>query len=433
MLVEFSESFLFIVCLFFSFLYSGSESALLSIPSDRVHQLIEDGDKKGHALKFMVDHPTEILTTILVGNNLVNTFAASLMTIIARRYFGDNLMALTVGITTILILIFGEIIPKTLARNFGEKFAIPIMYFLRVNYFVFYPVIKFLSKIIHLVLGENAKIITRSVTKDDIEFYVQKAEKEKTIDSKQIDLLASILEFPKIKVKDIMVVRNKVKLIEKDSSFKQILDIVREEVHSRFPVCEDGDLDKTIGFLHVKDLVYLERVEHFKIEKYLKNAFFVYEHMKIQSVFDHMKRKKLHMALVKDETGLVVGIITLEDIIEEIVGQIQDEHDDEENEEPKLSSPEEGIVIDATISLRELYNDYEIEIPLSDNYSTVAGFLLEMLGNNFPKKGNIIVAHGFSFELRKVLNNEIKEVKILDVDGEKHIFSKKDAKDNGDE
>jgi CBS domain containing-hemolysin-like protein len=183
--------------------------------------------------------------------------------------------------------------------------------------------------------------------------------------------------------------------------------------------------------LHVKDLVYVEKTDQFDIRKYVKAPFFVYEHMKLQAVFDHMKRKKVHMALVKDETGLVVGMITMEDILEEIVGQIQDEHDDE-TPEVTLTSSEEGIIVDAQISLRDLYNDYEIEIPLNDNYSTLAGFLLEMLGNNFPKKGNIIVSEGYSFELRKVSNNEIKEVKILAVDGETHIFNKNDVENEDD-
>lgn len=423
MLTESADLLLLILCLFLSCLYSGSESALLSIPADRVNQLVAEGSRKGLALKFMADHPSDVLTTILVGNNLVNTFAASLTTVMASRFFGDDRMAITVGITTILILVFGEILPKTFARNHGERFAIPIIYFLKVNYFLMYPVVKVFSLVINAILGDNAKLITRRITKDDIEFYVSRAEKEKTMDSKQIDLLSSILEFPKIKVKDIMIPRNKVLVIDNEFTYKQIIDLIRQEAHSRYPVV-DGDLDKTIGTLHVKDLVYLEKVEHFKIEKYVKSPFFVYEHMKIQAVFDHMKRKKVHMALVKDETGLVVGIITLEDIIEEIVGQIQDEHDDEEQEEVHLTTPEEGVVVEASTSLRDLANDYEIKIPLSDNYSTLAGFLLDMLGNNFPKKGNIIIAEGYSFELRKVHNNEIEEVKILDVEGEKHIYNK---------
>jgi CBS domain containing-hemolysin-like protein len=160
------------------------------------------------------------------------------------------------------------------------------------------------------------------------------------------------------------------------------------------------DLDDVLGFLHVKDLAFvsLEERKSFDVTKYLKPPFFVYEHMKIQAVFDHMNRKKVHLALVKDENGIVVGMLTLEDIMEEIFGEIQDEHDDEEDEIPGVKS-EEGVLVPSTISLRDLYNEFDIKIPLNDNYSTLNGFLMEQLGNSFPKKGHLIIWDGFSIEI----------------------------------
>jgi putative hemolysin len=203
----------------------------------------------------------------------------------------------------------------------------------------------------------------------------------------------------------------------------------RETGNSRYPVC-DGELESIVGFLHVKDLAFVndEEKANFKIEKLLKPPFFVYEHMKIQSVFDHMNRKKVHLALVKDENGTVVGIVTLEDIIEEIFGEIHDEHDDVEEKEKhqEEASLTDGIIVDGDISLRELHGDYDIRIPLNDNYSTLSGFLLDMLGNNFPEQGQIIVWEGLSFDLEVVEEHVIKQVRIKDVDGEKHIFSKKE-------
>jgi putative hemolysin len=171
--------------------------------------------------------------------------------------------------------------------------------------------------------------------------------------------------------------------------------------------------------LHVKDLSFVNDQErrNFDVSKYLKPPFFVYEHMKIQAVFDHMNRKKVHLALVKDENGIVVGMLTLEDIMEEIFGEIQDEHDDEEDEIPGVKS-EEGVLVPSTISLRDLYNEFDIKIPLNDNFSTLNGFLMEQLGNSFPKKGHLIIWDGYSFELVRVKNSEIKEVKIKSVNGE---------------
>jgi putative hemolysin len=154
--------------------------------------------------------------------------------------------------------------------------------------------------------------------------------------------------------------------------------------------------------------------------------------MKIQSVFDHMNRKKVHLALVKDENGLVVGIVTLEDIMEEIFGEIQDEHDDEDEGIPKIAASrlEEGLVVPAEITLRDLKNEYEIDIPLNDNYSTLRGFLLDMLGNHFPKEGNILFWDGLSFNLLKVSDNEIEEVKIESTDGDRHVIGSRSEEED---
>ncbi len=418
-----------IMCFLLSGFFSGSEAVLLSISLDRAKQLIEAGGSKGRALQFMVERPSEFLTTILVGNNVVNIFASSLSTVISSRFFKDDAIGIAVGLTTFVILIFGEIIPKTFARTHAESMSVFVIRVLQVFYVCLYPLIKLMVWVINTVLGENAQLAGRLVTKNDIEYMIQKAEKENTMDSKQLDMINSILEFPLIKVKDIMIPRKEVKYIDSSLSFENIIKIVGADTHSRYPVC-DGELENVKGFLHVKSLAFVKDTENFNPLNHVKEPFFVYEHMKVQSVFDHMNRKKVHLALVKDENGLVVGIITIEDIIEEILGEIQDEHDKEEDhvrKEYEQVDLIDGIAVEGTTSLRDLYSDYDIKIPLNDNYSTLAGFILDMLGNNFPEEGQIIVWEGLSFSLEKVSEYEIREVKIKDVDGEKHLFSKKEA------
>jgi len=416
------ELLILVVSLGLSAFFSGAEAALLSLPHEKAKQIADEHGIDTWAMKHWLEKPNDILTTILVGNNFVNILIASLSASISQRYFNNDALAISVGVTTIAILLFGEIAPKTLGRGRAERIAPFSLIVLMGFYYALYPVVKAFMFIIKLVLGENANVRSRLVTKDDIEVMVEMAEEEKTIDSKQIDLLNSILEFPSIKVKDIMVPRTSIEAIKKTSSFDGIINLVREVAHSRYPVYQE-DLDEVLGFLHVKDLAFVNPDErkNFDVTKYLKPPFFVYEHMKIQAVFDHMNRKKVHLALVKDENGLVVGMLTLEDIMEEIFGEIQDEHDDEEDEIPGVKS-EEGVLVPSTISLRDLYNEYDIKIPLNDNYSTLNGFLMEHLGNNFPKKGHMIIWDGFSFELIRVKNYEIKEVKIKSVNGD-HIRS----------
>ncbi len=407
--------------------FSGSEAAIISIPTKRIKQLIDEHPRSKSAYTFLSEKPSELLTTILIGNNFVNIFVASYATTIAQRYFENDAISYSVGVTTILILIFGEIIPKTFMRNHAEKVLVPIVRVLQTCYFLLYPVVKSFMLIIKLVLGEHASLQEKMITKDDIEFMVGEAEKDKSIDSKQIDLLTSILEFPTIKVKDIMTPRSGVEGFKVDSTFDEVISLIREVQHSRYPVYEE-DLDSTLGFIHVKDISFTtdEERKSFSITNYINKPFFVYEHMKIQAVFDHMNRKKVHLALVKDENGLVVGIVTLEDIMEEIFGEIQDEHDDETDMIAKNSSEslDKGITVPGSINLRDLSSEYDVKIPLNDNYSTLRGFLLDMLGNNFPKEGNILFWEGLSFNLLKVIDNEIEEVKIESTDGERHIVSR---------
>ena len=401
----------------------------MSIGIDRARQIIEEGGAKGNALKFMTERPSELLTTILVGNNIANILAASLATTVATRIFEHDAVGIAVGATTFIILIFGEIIPKTFARTHAEKLAVFTIRILQIQYYLLFPIVIPLVWLIHRVLGDNAQLRGRLVTKNDIEYMINKAEQEQSMDSKQIELISSVLEFPSIKVKDIMVPRSQIKYLQKEMSYDQILEYATEDEYSRYPVV-DEDLENTIGFLHLKDLTFIQNGarEKFKMLEHLKPQFFVYEHMKINAVFDHMNKKKTHLSLVKDENGIVVGIITLEDIVEEILGEIQDEHDDEEelvaSPKQKLAS-EAGLVLSGQISLRDLDSDYDIKIPLNDNYSTLAGFILDMLGNNFPEQGQIIVWEGYSFELAEVNEFEIRDVRIKDVDGEKHLFKKK--------
>lgn len=404
----------------------------MSLPHEKAKQIAEEHGIDSWAIKQWLTKPNDILTTILVGNNFVNIFIASLSTSIAQRFFANDAIAISVFVTTMVILFVGEILPKTFARGKAEKIAPLCMIVLIGFYYMLYPMVKIFMKIIELVLGKNAQVQGRQVTKDDIEVMVEMAEEKKSMDSKQLELLTSILEFPSIKVKDIMVPRTSIEGIQKDMSYQEIIKLVKEDAHSRYPVY-DEDLDEVLGFLHVKDLAFADDQdkEKFNVTRFVKPPFYVYEHMKIHAVFDHMNRKKVHLALVKDENGIVVGMLTLEDIMEEIFGEIRDEHDDEQDGILGVES-EEGVIVPPTISLRDLYNEYDIKIPLNDNYSTLNGFLMEHLGNNFPKKGHMIIWDKYSFELVRVKNSEIKEVKIKSTSGEHiinpHVEEKEDAR-----
>ena len=406
------------ICLIASGFYSGSESVLLSVGVDRAKRIIDDGGPKAKTFKFMIDRPAELLTTILVGNNIVNVILSTMVTVVTTRVLGDSHLGIAVGISTFAIVFIGEIIPKTFGMANAERISIPAIRFLQVNYYTLFPIVHLMSYITKKFLGESAVIRAKLITKRDLEYMVSKAGREKTIDSKQLDLLSNILEFPTIKVKDIMIPRQEIKFVHADWNYGQLHDYVKINVHSRFPVCEEN-LDNCIGFLHTKDILTLDdaQTENFSAKDISKNPFFVYENMKVQMVFESMNRKKLHLALVKDESGLVVGVITIEDIIEEILGEIHDEYDLDE-EDIALEKGQKGISVHGSLSIRDLNSEYDIELPPSPNYSTLAGFLLEMIGNNFPKKGQIVVYQNHIFEISKVENYFIEKVRIRNLVGD---------------
>lgn len=407
------ELFLIFLCLILSAFFSASEAIVMSISVERTKQLIEEGGKKADALKFLISHPTEILTTILFGNNLVNTLIASLVTVIVSKLSMNYAIAVASGASTMAILVFGEISPKAFGRSNAELFVYFVVTMLKINYFLFYPVVKPLSIFIKKILGKNATVKGRVVTTDDIEFLITQAEEHQSIDAKHIDLLNSILEFPLIRVRDIMVPRIRVDAIDIKATIDEILKTVKQHEFSRYLIYDDT-LDNVVGFIHIKDfLLARENRSNVQLKDFIKQPFFVYDQMKIQSVFDRMNRNKVHMAVVKQETGTMVGIITLEDIMEQIFGEITDEHDHEtSNDSKKSRNIEDGIVINGNISLRDLHQEFDIHIPMSEAYSTVTGFLLELLGNHFPKQSQIIYWDDYSFELSKVVNYQIEQVTI---------------------
>jgi putative hemolysin len=412
------DSFVFelsgvLVCLLFSALFSASEAVIMSVPVDRTKQLIDEDLDANKKYNFLLTHPTEILTTILIGNSLVNTIIASLVTSVSAKVFNDYSLAIAAGLATVIILIFGEILPKSLARNKAEKMLPFFIRFLFFFYTLLYPGVFALSYLIKTILGNHAHLKSRAVTTDDLEYLINKAEEEQSIDAKHIDLINSILEFPTIKVKEIMVPRNRVDAIDINTSLDNIFNFVRDKEHSRYPLY-DKDLNHVVGFMHIKDLfIKLSKLNAKGVQDILMPAFFVYEQMRIQAVFDYMNKNKVHMALVKDETGNLVGLVTLEDIMEEIFGDIADEHDDQSAlGQTSVGELESGIVVAADTSIRELLHSYNVDITSSESYSTITGFLLELLGNYFPKQGQIIYWEEYTFELVKVTNYHIDEVKI---------------------
>jgi putative hemolysin len=397
-----------------SFFFSGSETALTSLSEARTRQIIEESGNPKHPLRLWLENPERILATLLFGNTLANIALSALVTALSTRLGVPYAVGAATGATTFVVLTFCEVTPKTLAKRHALSFArlsLPIISLLS---WLFYPATFLLLGMTNgLVRLFGDKQTERpAVTGEEIEFLIDLGGREGVLDDVKKQLLTSVLEFADILVKEIMVPRTRMTGIEKTSSFEEVMAIIGESEHSRIPVYDDS-IDNIVGLLYVKDIAReLQKglsAESFDIEKFLKPAFFVPELMKISRLLREFQKRKIHMAVVVDEFGGTSGLVTLEDVVEEIVGEIQDEYDMEEKSVKAL--PDGRLLADGTASLRDLEEALDVEFPEDGDYETLGGFLTAVSGR-VPATGSIVVWNGLTFTIRAADERHVSKVEI---------------------
>jgi putative hemolysin len=401
------EIILIIFSLIMSAFFSGSETALTSITPTRTMQLINENTKSAKYLKLWFTSPGKILTTILIGNNLVNILATALATSIAERIFSNNGIAIAVGIMTFLILTFSEIFPKIFARQNAIKLSVFLLRFLVIFYYIFYPITTmfvYLSEKVFKSTGLSHSRRGPLVTLKDLDFFISLAQKEGSLTGSKGMYLQAVSEFSELKVKNIMIPKNKVSTIELNIEAKELIKKINKEMFTRYPVINNKGT--FVGILHVKD--FLINIEQCKntgfIGSILKPVFWTNEYMKIDHVLEQMKRKKNQMFLVKDEYNHFAGIITMEDILEELVGEIEDEHDKEEVIE---TSDKDTFIIFGDESLHDINDKYNLQIPEDKDFQTFNGYLLEAFNGVLPKEQTIVILDNLKI---KILKNKDKNV-----------------------
>lgn len=397
-----------------SFFFSGSETALTSLSEARTRQIIEESGNPKHRLRLWLDHPERLLTTLLFGNTLANIGLSALVTSMATRLGVPYAVGAATGVTTFVVLTFCEVAPKTLAKRQAERFAkatAPVVAFL---YWLFLPATWLLLKLTNAMmrlLGEK-QTDRPSVTGAEIEYMIGLGSREGVLDDVKKQLLTSVLEFADILVKESMVPRTRIVGLEKSSTLEQVMAIVSESDHSRIPVFEER-IDNIVGVLYVKDLArdlqHGMTAEGFKLDKYVRAPFFVPELMKISRLLREFQKRKIHMAVVVDEFGGTSGLVTLEDVVEEIVGEIQDEYDMEEKAVKAL--PDGRFLAEGNASLRDVETALDIEFPEDGDYETLGGFLTAVSGR-VPITGSIVVWKGLGFTIRAADERHITKVEI---------------------
>jgi CBS domain containing-hemolysin-like protein len=399
--------------------FSGAETALTALSETKARQIIDEKNRGARALqKYWLEKPNHVLTTILVGNNIVNLFMASYITVLTHRYVGETSIAIATGITTLGILIFGEITPKTFAKVHADKIAPIALVMLTPLYIVCWRlgVVWILTNISRMLVKALGGEMTRSgpfVTEDDIAYMIVSGKEAGVIEEDEGEMLESVMEFGDTIAREVMIPRTNIHGLAVGSSFDDVVKTLTEHGHSRLPVYEES-IDNVTGFFHAKDLFPLMPVEpdQFKLGAHLRQAFFVPEAMKINELLKEFQERKTHMAIVVDENGGTAGVISLEDILEELVGEIRDEHDENEEEEPTIQRISENhLVADGGAYIDELADILDIEFPEDAPYDTVGGFFQHQYGK-IPQLGSEFEFEGWQFVVQDA---DEKRVITLDI------------------
>ncbi len=394
--------------------FSSAETALMTVNVNKLRALMEEGKKKAGIVLKMRDNSGKLLSTILVGNNIVNLSASALSTTLFSKLFGSTAVGIATGILTFLILVFGEITPKTIASlhslGLSMFFAYPISFLMT----LFTPVIWVLDHIcrgIFWMLRIDPDSDGDKITEKELRVIVKSSEEAGVIEQSEKKMITNVVDFGDALSKDVMIPRADMMSIDIDTTYDELIKIIREEGYSRYPVYENSK-DHIIGILYVKDLfMYVEKNEtrEVDISALMRKPVFVYEYQKTAKIFADMKQSGTSICIVLDEYGTASGLITMEDLIEEIVGEIRDEYDDSERNIIK-TLPDGAYDIDGALRIDDLNDAIGTSIS-SDNYDTIGGYAIELL-DRLPKEGDEAEDGHVKLKVLSTERNRVERIRV---------------------
>lgn len=404
---------LFFLFLILSAFFSSSETAFIASSPYKLDYLEKKGSRKARLIQKMLKRVDRLLATILIGNTLVNTAAASVATFVFVSFIADKNQAVLLAtlVTTFLILLLSEITPKTYTAYNPMKVSLLFARPIRLFIILFYPLVQFFTFLSRLFFPSSKQKMKRFPSSlDEEEIKVLLTMGIRGMSSLRKKMISGALEIGSRPIREIMIPRPQVKAIERESSLKAILDTVQSSGFSRYPVYK-GRLDNIKGFIHAKDIIpFLIDNKEFIIDKLLRKPFFVPESASLEKVLLQMQKNVVHFAFVVDEFGNMEGIVTLEDIIEEIVGEIQDEYDIKAEE--WISRVEENVyIVKGTASIKELNQKIRLELPEKTEYTTLAGFFLYEFGR-IPNVGDVLDYKGHQFRVDEMSKRRINRLRI---------------------
>ena len=400
-----------LVLLVFSAFFSSTETAFTSFNKIRMKNLAQNGSKRANLVSKIESKYDRFLTSVLIGNNIVNIALSSIATLFFISLISNQGLAssLSTIVITVLVLIFGEIAPKVIARQNADKMAMLLAPFINVVIILLMPISIIFggwSKLLSIIFRSKEQA---SYTEEELITIVDEAEEDGTLESDEGDLIRSAIEFNDVCAGDILTPRVDICAISKDETVPNIAKIFMENAYSRLPVY-DEDIDDIIGILHEKDFFIAYHNNNKTITKHLKKPVHVSEHIKIADLLQVLKAKKCHMAVVVDEFGGTMGIVTMEDIIEELIGDVFDEHDEISEDYKEL---EDGsYIVQCSTELDNFFEKFEITVDSDEDMpQTLNGFIMKEL-ETFPHVGDVIFYQGLRIEIKKIGPKRIEEAHV---------------------
>jgi len=402
----------------FSAFFSGTETALFSLNKLQLKKMQkkEENNWRVKSIIRLLDDPQRTLISILIGNMFVNISASSLATYLAIKFFGNIGIGIASGIMIFIILVFGEIVPKSLAVANAEIVSKKIARPIEIISTGLFPLIKFFKIIISVLyyfLRMKKNKEKKEITEEDLITLIDVGKDEGVIEEEEKKMIRNIFEFGDTMVKEVMIPRVDMACIHSDTKLNSILKLIKKVGHSRIPVYEET-IDNVIGILYAKDLLgiyeqWYTSKEKFDLKQIIRKAYFVPENKKIDDLLDIFQRDKIQIAIAIDEYGGTAGLVTMEDVVEEVVGEIIDEYDTE----IKLFKITEDntVIADGNISIEKINEILNIEIP-ENGFETLGGFIFDLLGR-VPKKGEKVKYHNLQIIIEQVVKNRIRRVKII--------------------
>lgn len=400
------------VLLLLSAFFSSAETALTTVNKIKMKTLADEGDKRAELVLKVTEDSSKMLSAILIGNNIVNLSASSIATALAIRLLGSVGAGIATGVLTLLILIFGEISPKTIATLKATKISLRYAHIIWVIMMVLTPVIfiiNFLSMGFLKLLRVDPTNNEGAMTEEELRTLVDVSHESGVIEGEEREYIHNVFDFTDATAKEIMIPRIDMTVVNVNWSYNKLLEVFKEDMFTRLPVYEE-DTDNIIGLLNMKDMILAPKDDTFSIRAYLRKVYFTYEQKNTSELFEEMRRERLSLAIVLDEYGAVAGMVTLEDLLEELVGEIRDEFDGDE-EDALVQINDREYEVQGSMNLEDLCEELGLGFA-SEDYDTIGGYLTGLF-DHFPEKGEIYVTgEGVILRVDAVVNKRITRVHI---------------------